>query len=47
MLKKVSRSDGSISFLPEFEACRRVAEKNNCPLKDVYAWVMSLNTKKT
>jgi uncharacterized protein (DUF111 family) len=29
-------SDGSPCFSPEFEACRRVAETQQVPLKDVY-----------
>lgn len=29
-------SDGSLSFSPEFEACRKIATEQNLPLKDVY-----------
>ncbi len=32
--------DGSPSFSPEFEACRRVATEKNLPLKDVYETAM-------
>ncbi len=32
--------DGSPSFSPEFEACRRVATEKNLPLKDVYEAAM-------
>jgi uncharacterized protein (TIGR00299 family) protein len=28
--------DGSVSFSPEFEACRRIAAEKNVPLKEVY-----------
>jgi uncharacterized protein (TIGR00299 family) protein len=28
--------DGSVSFSPEFEACRRIASEQNVPLKDIY-----------
>ena len=28
--------DGSISFSPEYEACRRIAESSQVPLRDVY-----------
>ncbi|MDX1944184.1 MAG: nickel pincer cofactor biosynthesis protein LarC [Pirellulaceae bacterium] len=28
--------DGSVSFSPEFEACRKIATEKNVPLKDVY-----------
>jgi hypothetical protein len=43
-LKKVLRPDGSHRFLPEFEACRRIAEENGVPIKEIYYWVMSANT---
>jgi hypothetical protein len=42
-VKKVRRPDGSDMLLPEFEACRRVAESHRVPLMDVYFWVMSSN----
>jgi uncharacterized protein (TIGR00299 family) protein len=32
--------DGSTSFSPEFEACRRIAAEKNVPLKDVYEAAM-------
>jgi uncharacterized protein (TIGR00299 family) protein len=32
--------DGSVSFSPEFEACRRMAGEKNVPLKDVYEAAM-------
>ena len=32
--------DGSLSFSPEFEACRRIAGEKNLPLKDVYEAAM-------
>ena len=32
--------DGSTSFSPEFEACRRIAGERNVPLKDVYETAM-------
>ena len=33
-------SDGTLSFSPEFEACRRLATEKNLPLKDVYEAAM-------
>lgn len=33
-------SDGSASFSPEFESCRRIATEQNLPLKDVYEAAM-------
>ena len=32
--------DGSLSFSPEFESCRRIATEQNLPLKDVYEGAM-------
>jgi uncharacterized protein (TIGR00299 family) protein len=33
-------SDGSLSFSPEFESCRRIAEATSLPLRDVYEAAM-------
>ncbi len=33
-------SDGSLSFSPEFESCRKIAAEQNLPLKDVYECAM-------
>ena len=33
-------SDGSLSFSPEFESCRKIAAEQNLPLKDVYEGAM-------
>ena len=41
--KQVLRPDGSRAVLPEYEACRRIAEQKGLPLKDIYSWVMSRN----
>jgi hypothetical protein len=38
-VKKVSRPDGSLDFLPEFEECRRIANEKGIPLRDLYGWV--------
>lgn len=34
--KLATLSDGSLSFSPEFEACRRIAQESGTPLKEVY-----------
>lgn len=44
-VKKVMRNDGSPLLLPEYEACRVIAEERNIPLRDVYYWVISANKK--
>jgi uncharacterized protein (TIGR00299 family) protein len=33
-------SDGTTSFSPEFESCRRIATERNLPLKDIYEGAM-------
>jgi uncharacterized protein (TIGR00299 family) protein len=38
-VKKVSRPDGSILLLPEFEECRRIAKEKGLPLREIYSWV--------
>ena len=43
-VKKVSRPDGSLDFLPEFEECRRIAKEKGLPLKDIYSWIMAHGT---
>jgi uncharacterized protein (TIGR00299 family) protein len=42
-VKKVLRPDGSSYTLPEYEACRKIAEENKLPIREVYDWVASLN----
>lgn len=42
-VKKITQPDGSISFAPEYEKCKEIADVKNIPLKEVYFWVMSLN----
>ncbi len=43
LAKKVVREDGSIFFLPEYEACRKIAEENGLPIKEIYYWVIASN----
>ena len=40
-VKKIMGPDGSPFFMPEYEACRKIAEKNGLPIKEIYYWVMS------
>ena len=42
-VKEVLRPDGASYFLPEYEACRDIAEQRKIPLREVYDWVGSLN----
>ena len=42
-VKKVHQAGGKECFLPEYEVCRDIAEKNNIPLREIYYWVNSLN----
>ena len=43
LAKKVVREDGSVFFLPEYEACRKIAEENGLPIKEIYYWVIASN----
>jgi uncharacterized protein (TIGR00299 family) protein len=38
-VKKVLRPDGSIRLLPEYEACRKMAQEKQLPIREIYAWV--------
>ena len=42
-VKQVLRPDGASYFLPEYEACRDIAEQRKIPIREVYDWVTSLN----
>jgi uncharacterized protein (TIGR00299 family) protein len=42
-VKQVLRPDGTSYFLPEYEACRHIAEQREIPIREVYDWVASLN----
>ena len=44
VVKKVVRPDGSSYFLPEYEACRKIADEKRLPLKEIYHWVISSNS---
>ena len=46
IVKKVLDRDGLPFFLPEYEACREIALKNDRPLREIFYWVMSLNRRK-
>ena len=43
LVKKVVGPDGVSSLLPEYEACRKIAEEEKVPLRQVYYWVISRN----
>jgi uncharacterized protein (TIGR00299 family) protein len=43
LVKKVVGPDGASSFLPEYEACRKIAKEEKIPLRQVYSWVISRN----
>ncbi|MGD2126796.1 MAG: nickel pincer cofactor biosynthesis protein LarC [Desulfobacteraceae bacterium] len=42
-VKTVSQPNGSSYVLPEYEACRKIAQEKNLPIKTIYYWVMSQN----
>jgi uncharacterized protein (TIGR00299 family) protein len=43
LVKKVVGPDGTSFSLPEYEACRKIAEEEKIPIKEVYYWVISSN----
>jgi uncharacterized protein (TIGR00299 family) protein len=45
-VKEVANQDGTTTFLPEYEECRRVAKNNNLALRDIYAWAASTSFPK-
>ena len=42
-VKEAYDANGSRSILPEYEACRKIAEETGRPLKEIYYWIMGLN----
>jgi len=38
-VKRVSGADGSSRLLPEYEACRKIAQEKQVSLREIYAWV--------
>jgi len=43
-VKKIMNRDGSYFFQPEYDVCREIALNYNRPLREIYHWVMGLNT---
>jgi uncharacterized protein (TIGR00299 family) protein len=41
--KKIFRPNGTVYIQPEYEACKRVAEEHNIPLRDIYAKVLTVS----
>jgi hypothetical protein len=44
-VKKVIQEDGSSLYLPEYEACKEIARKIHRPLREIFYWIMALNTE--
>ncbi|MBW1721511.1 MAG: nickel pincer cofactor biosynthesis protein LarC [Deltaproteobacteria bacterium] len=44
-VKRVQGPDGRWTPVPEYEACRRIAEREGVPLKEIYAWIISTGRK--
>jgi len=41
--KKVTQRDGTVTILPEYEACREIAGREGLPLREVFYWVLGQN----
>ncbi|MBN1849453.1 MAG: nickel pincer cofactor biosynthesis protein LarC [Deltaproteobacteria bacterium] len=39
--KQIIHQDGTTLLMPEYEACREIAQMNDMPLKRIYDWVLS------
>ncbi len=44
-VKEVKDVNGKINIFPEFEECKKIAQKHRISLKEIYMWVASLNAK--
>jgi uncharacterized protein (TIGR00299 family) protein len=44
-VKKVMLPEGSYRLVPEYEACRTIAEEKGIPIRDIYSWVFSQNKR--
>ena len=44
--KKIIRPDGSSYIQPEYESCKKIAEEQGVPLKEIYAQILSANNRK-
>lgn len=42
-VKRVVLPEGSRRLVPEYEACRSIAEERGIPIRDIYSWVFSQN----
>jgi uncharacterized protein (TIGR00299 family) protein len=44
--KKIIHPDDSIFIQPEYEACKKIAEEQGVPLKEIYTLILSVNNRK-
>ena len=44
-VKKVMLEQGSPLLVPEYDVCKKIASKNNIPMREVYLWVTALNVE--
>jgi uncharacterized protein (DUF111 family) len=44
-VKQMTGPEGGTLVVPEYEACREIALKHHRPLREIFYWVMALNTK--
>ncbi len=43
--KKIIQADGSFYIQPEYEACKKIADVQGIPIRDVYTHVLSVNSR--
>jgi uncharacterized protein (DUF111 family) len=44
--KKIIRPDGNSFIQPEYESCKKIAEEQGIPLREIYNLVLSENSRK-
>jgi hypothetical protein len=44
-VKKIIQADNTAYLVPEYESCRKIARAKGLALREIYSWIMGLNTQ--
>jgi len=44
-VKKIIQADNTTHLVPEYESCRKIARAKGLALREIYSWIMGLNTQ--